>query len=52
MVQKVHVEGHEAFKEAVGKQKGKEVFVLFSGSVDADGKNWCPDCVAGQSGVG
>ncbi|CAH1800379.1 unnamed protein product [Owenia fusiformis] len=51
MVTKLHVEGYDAFKETVPKieefdKSGKPVFVLFCGSPDKEGHNWCPDCVA------
>ena len=50
MVQKVEVEGFDAFVEQVEKHKasGKPIFVLFSGSKDANGKSWCPDCVVAE----
>lgn len=41
MVQKLKVEGFEAFKAEVDKlsaDKSKTIFVLFSGTKDADGK--------------
>ena len=47
MVKEIHVEGLEAYKKAVNENKGKTIFALFSGSTDADGKSWCPDCVTG-----
>eukprot|EP00058_Branchiostoma_floridae_P009365 XP_002594853.1 hypothetical protein BRAFLDRAFT_124440 [Branchiostoma floridae] len=46
MVVSVKVEGLSAFLEAVEKHKGKTIFALFTGSHDAQGKSWCPDCVA------
>lgn len=49
MVKEIHVQGLEAYKKAVGENKGKTIFALFSGSTDADGKSWCPDCVTGKS---
>lgn len=48
MVQKIYVEGYDAFKDAISKQEGKTVYVQFSGSVGADGKSWCPDCTRGK----
>ncbi|KAK7070649.1 hypothetical protein SK128_022704 [Halocaridina rubra] len=50
MVQKVEIEGFDAFIEQVDKFKpsGKPIFVLFSGSKDANGKSWCPDCVVAE----
>lgn len=49
MVKEIHVQGLEAYKKAVDENKGKTIFALFSGSTDADGKSWCPDCVTGKS---
>ncbi|XP_019621491.1 PREDICTED: thioredoxin domain-containing protein 17-like [Branchiostoma belcheri] len=46
MVVSVKVEGLSAFLEAVENHKGKAIFALFTGSHDAQGKSWCPDCVA------
>jgi hypothetical protein len=40
----ITVEGYEALNKALKEQSGK-VFVLFSGSPNADGVSWCPDCV-------
>ncbi|XP_042207722.1 thioredoxin domain-containing protein 17-like [Homarus americanus] len=50
MVQKIEVEGFEAFVEQVEtfKSSGKPIFVLFSGSKDSNGKSWCPDCVVAE----
>ncbi|XP_071533946.1 thioredoxin domain-containing protein 17-like [Panulirus ornatus] len=50
MVQKFEVEGFDAFVEQVDsfKSSGKPIFVLFSGSKDAQGKSWCPDCVTAE----
>merc|ERR1711893_393219 len=47
MVKKLHVEGHAALKETLADNKSDSntVFVLFSGSLGADGRSWCPDCV-------
>ncbi|XP_033747754.1 thioredoxin domain-containing protein 17-like [Pecten maximus] len=46
MVVQVHVEGIAQFETKAKEHKGKTIIALFSGSVDAEGKNWCPDCVA------
>ncbi|XP_048780331.2 thioredoxin domain-containing protein 17-like [Ostrea edulis] len=46
MVKKIHVEGLDAYQKAVAENEGKTIFALFSGSTDADGNNWCPDCVS------
>ena len=49
MAKVIHVEGFEAYKGELEKNKGKIVFALFSGSKDANGGSWCPDCVTGKS---
>ena len=50
MVQKISVEGYDAYKKAADEHKGKMVFAHFSGSTDpATGKSWCPDCVVGTA---
>lgn len=53
MVQKFEVEGFDAFVEKVDslKSSGKPIFVLFSGSKDANGKSWCPDCVVAEPAI-
>lgn len=48
MVKEVHVEGFEALQKAVDEHKGRQIFVLFSGSLGSDGMSWCPDCAAGK----
>lgn len=50
MVQKVEAEGFDAFIEQIEKIKpsGNPIFVLFSGTKDAQGKSWCPDCVVAE----
>ncbi|KAK7478253.1 hypothetical protein BaRGS_00030511 [Batillaria attramentaria] len=45
MVKQIHVEGYDAFNKAVEENKGQKIFALFSGSKDASGGSWCPDCV-------
>jgi len=42
------VEGHDAYNQAVEQHKGSVVFAMFSGSKDASGTNWCPDCVVAE----
>lgn len=50
MVETIAVEGFDAFAEKLEtyKASGKPIFVLFSGSKDANGKSWCPDCVVAE----
>ncbi|XP_075417270.1 thioredoxin domain-containing protein 17 [Tenrec ecaudatus] len=40
----VRVSGFEAFNQAVEQHKGKTIFAYFTGSKNAEGKSWCPDC--------
>ncbi|MEJ1273203.1 thioredoxin domain containing 17 [Cricetulus griseus] len=47
----VNVSGFEEFDQAVKEHKGKTIFAYFSGSKDAEGKSWCPDCVEGETGT-
>ncbi|KAH0511331.1 Thioredoxin domain-containing protein 17 [Microtus ochrogaster] len=44
---KLSVSGFEEFDQAVKEHQGKTIFAYFSGSKDAEGKSWCPDCVEG-----
>ncbi|CAG5129577.1 unnamed protein product [Candidula unifasciata] len=44
MVRSITVDGYEALNNVLKEQTGK-VYVLFSGTPDADGVSWCPDCV-------
>ncbi|XP_043215743.1 thioredoxin domain-containing protein 17-like [Amphibalanus amphitrite] len=51
MVQRRQVEGFAAFEQVYAELNGsdKDVFILFSGSVDpATGHSWCPDCVSAE----
>lgn len=45
----VSVSGFEEFNRAVAEHPGKTIFAYFSGSKDAGGKSWCPDCVQGEA---
>ncbi|KAK6192186.1 hypothetical protein SNE40_003701 [Patella caerulea] len=45
MVVEIGVEGYDAFQKVAEENKGKVVFALFCGSIDANGQSWCPDCV-------
>lgn len=49
--EEVSVSGFEDFNRAVEQHKGKTIFAYFTGSKDAEGKSWCPDCVQGEAGV-
>ena len=50
MVQEYTVQGFENFMSKVSEleKQGKEVYCLFSGTKDANGKSWCPDCVTAE----
>lgn len=48
MVKEILVEGYEEYVKAAAENKGKQVFALFSGSKDANGESWCPDCLTGN----
>ena len=49
MPKEIHVEGYKQFKETLQNVHvdKNDTFVLFSGTKDAQGKSWCPDCVTG-----
>lgn len=49
--EEVSVSGYEEFIQAVKQHNGKTIFAYFSGSKDAEGKSWCPDCVQGEAGI-
>ena len=51
MVTKLHVEGFDALMTEVDNHSNKDLYVLFCGSRDQEGKSWCPDCVVGESRV-
>ena len=51
MVERIRVDGFDPFMAEVVKHDGKAVFALFSGSVGADGRSWCSDCVSGLCSV-
>uniref|UniRef100_A0A2K5J444 Thioredoxin domain-containing protein 17 n=2 Tax=Colobinae TaxID=9569 RepID=A0A2K5J444_COLAP len=46
--EEVSVSGFEEFHRAVEKHNGKTIFAYFTGSKDAGGKSWCPDCVQAE----
>ena len=50
MVKTHKVEGFDAFKAKVEELAGSgaDVFVMFSGSKNAEGVSWCPDCVEAE----
>ncbi|KAK7862869.1 hypothetical protein R5R35_011582 [Gryllus longicercus] len=41
-----HVDGYEEFVKTVAEleKNNKPIFILFSGSLDESGENWCSDC--------
>jgi len=48
MARKLHVEGYDELQKALQDNQGQVIFVLFSGSLEANGQSWCPDCVKGR----
>uniref|UniRef100_A0A8D2JJC6 Thioredoxin domain-containing protein 17 n=1 Tax=Sciurus vulgaris TaxID=55149 RepID=A0A8D2JJC6_SCIVU len=46
--EEVSVSGFEEFNQAVEQHQGKTIFAYFTGSKDAEGKSWCPDCVEAE----
>ncbi|KAG1657882.1 Thioredoxin domain-containing protein 17 [Nymphon striatum] len=50
MVRRVNVSGYEAVKAAIDSEKNHSgpIFVLFTGSKNAKGESWCPDCVKAE----
>nr|XP_008008233.2 thioredoxin domain-containing protein 17 [Chlorocebus sabaeus] len=46
--EEVSVSGFEEFHRAVEEHNGKTIFAYFTGSKDAGGKSWCPDCVQAE----
>jgi len=48
MARTLHVEGYDELQKALQDNQGEVIFVLFSGSLGADGQSWCPDCVKGR----
>lgn len=49
--EEVSVLGFEEFGRAVERHQGKTIFAYFTGSKDAEGKSWCPDCELGEPGL-
>uniref|UniRef100_A0A2K5RG49 Thioredoxin domain-containing protein 17 n=1 Tax=Cebus imitator TaxID=2715852 RepID=A0A2K5RG49_CEBIM len=49
--QMVSVSGSEEFNR-VEQHNGKAIFTYFTGSKDARGKSWCPNCVQAEPVVG
>ena len=46
--EEVSVSGYEEFMQVVEQHSGKTIFAYFSGSKDAEGKSWSPDCVQAE----
>ncbi|XP_001513772.1 thioredoxin domain-containing protein 17 [Ornithorhynchus anatinus] len=42
--EELQVSGYERCSRALDDNRGKTVFVYFTGSKSADGRSWCPDC--------
>ncbi|XP_035228642.1 thioredoxin domain-containing protein 17-like [Stegodyphus dumicola] len=46
MAKIVRVEGYQPVKNAITEfSKSHQLFLLFTGAEDAEGRSWCPDCV-------
>ena len=43
-----HVTGYAEWQEFVKNNDGKDIFALFCGGKDENGKSWCPDCVTAE----
>ncbi|CAG5089669.1 Oidioi.mRNA.OKI2018_I69.PAR.g12298.t1.cds [Oikopleura dioica] len=43
-----HVTGYAEWQEFVKSNSGKDIFALFCGGKDENGKSWCPDCVTAE----
>lgn len=44
----ISVKSFDSFNKAVEENKGKAIFVYFTGTKDAQGVSWCPDCVKAE----
>ncbi|XP_067866478.1 thioredoxin domain-containing protein 17 [Heterodontus francisci] len=44
----VEVCGYDEFMKVVEANKGKTIFAYFTGSKDANGLSWCPDCTTAE----
>ncbi|CEF66639.1 Protein of unknown function DUF953, thioredoxin-like family and Thioredoxin-like fold domain-containing protein [Strongyloides ratti] len=42
------VNGYDELKKTILSNKGRRIFVLFTGSKNSDGVSWCPDCVEAE----
>jgi len=48
MVKEITTEGFEELESCLKKLEKQTVFVLFTGTPDANGASWCPDCVIAE----
>jgi len=50
MVKKLHAVGFDECKKLIDEHEkaGSGLFLLFSGSKDELGANWCPDCIQAE----
>ncbi|XP_032695710.1 thioredoxin domain-containing protein 17 [Lontra canadensis] len=46
--EELSVRGFEEFSQAVERHRDKTIFAYFTGSKDAGGQSWCPDCVQAE----
>ncbi|XP_043574447.1 thioredoxin domain-containing protein 17 [Chiloscyllium plagiosum] len=44
----LEVSGYDEFMKAVDANKENTIFAYFTGSKDAQGVSWCPDCVTAE----
>ncbi|NP_001279378.1 thioredoxin domain-containing protein 17 [Callorhinchus milii] len=44
----INVQSLDSFNRALEENKGKAIFVYFTGTKDAKGLSWCPDCVKAE----
>ncbi|XP_029832335.2 thioredoxin domain-containing protein 17 [Ixodes scapularis] len=52
MAKRITVKSFEEFQSTVAPLKDeKHLLCLFTGSEDASGKSWCPDCVAAKPAI-
>ncbi|XP_038615462.1 thioredoxin domain-containing protein 17 [Tachyglossus aculeatus] len=42
--EEVRVSGYDECAQALQENRGSPIFVYFTGSKNADGRSWCPDC--------
>lgn len=43
-MKRVTVDSHDSLVQLLADNKQSKALLLFTGSKDADGQSWCPDC--------